>query len=453
MRRSTMPIRVLGLGIASAAATAILLVAVSSSAQGQTSSVEAQQTVDRLIPGAVVRLQPVLPRGALELNVVLPGQALPASSVPDAARQFAYAELGWRLELATASLTSALPALTGYHATDAAGRVPLGAGDDLDGTVQLAPGDLARQAVFDTPKLGSVSAQQANAQVQANLAVLRTGTAGPVLGNVNVSTVPINEALSAQSPGFPVLPTGRRFALSVDLPVDRVSALADQYGNIFNGLATGLVGDASATIEGLSITLHDASGARITSWTTARASTGNFLAGPGLQVPSTLSVTLPFVNLTNGSPPLGSVFGTAGEAGSAGGHTPGTGPITLRSGSSRARTARGYICPSNAGCAGASPRPPGKLRLRPGGQLVIEVGHPAQHIGVSLASGTGAYLRGLAPVKEIRPGTWATRIPHQLTRVRSIQVTVDTTTTSAFYQVGARTARRMRSHCHHQPRH
>lgn len=128
----------------------------------------------------------------LFLAYCLPPAAAPQAS---AARQFAYANIGWILSLVSATLGQTQPNLTSYQAT-IGGSIPDAAGDELNGVVRLNPGD---DPTTGMAKLDSISAQAAVGQLQANVATLTAGLASTPrlagqLQQIVLSVIPIGRS-------------------------------------------------------------------------------------------------------------------------------------------------------------------------------------------------------------------------------------------------------------------
>lgn len=355
------------------------------------------------------------------LQATLPGLLPAAPEKASVEQQFDYANIGWVLSMVSATVAQTEPELTSYRAT-IAGSVPDAAGDGLQGVVRLSPGD---DLTAGMTQLASISQQAAIGQLQANLTTLRNGLASPQLagqlGQAVVTVVPINKS-------------GTQFALAFDLTVQNLPALESQFGNILDGLATGLTGGQTATIEGLTINVHDANGARISSWQAPRAQTGELLATSGIDLPSTMVVTLPFTSVTGGPAPASSAFGAAGGSSAL------SKPITVRSGSTRVR-AEGSVCPPNAGCGGAGlhrgmKRP---LVLCPRRALVIQLPYLARRVSVALVDGSGND-RWLAHSRSLPHGGWRLQLPKQLHDPHAVFISVQPKNTDGevSYFIGAR---------------
>ena len=112
-------------------------------------------------------------------------------------------------------------------------------------------------------KIGSVGEKATVQQLESNIAVLKKAT-GEIITDSAIETVPIGT-------------TPATFGLQVDLRVHNLSELAPHIGDVFLGLATGLVGTPQATVEGLTINVVDDSGARASVWMNGRTGDGSAL--------------------------------------------------------------------------------------------------------------------------------------------------------------------------------
>lgn len=102
-----------------------------------------------------------------------------------------------------------------------------------------------------------------------------------------------------------------RFALEANLQASSINALDGHLGDLIDGLKIGLVGDSTATIEGLAVKVSVNGAPVIGAWQAAHSGSGYTVFSPDIQTPSDGlgGVTLEFANLTGGPAPSGTVFG------------------------------------------------------------------------------------------------------------------------------------------------
>jgi hypothetical protein len=114
------------------------------------------------------------------------------------------------------------------------------------------------------------------------------------------SALPAGTVELARVVTVPVDPSRGLFALEARLKVSRLEALAPHLGDVVDGLATGLVGDDTAVVEGLAIVVVDEQGQRAGWWRTERTETGIGIPGPTQVRGSVAPVDADFPNLTGG---------------------------------------------------------------------------------------------------------------------------------------------------------
>lgn len=359
--------------------------------------------------------------GPSSLQSSLPSLPVPVGQTSAVVRQFDYANVGWALGVAAATLAQSQPDLTSYQAT-VAGQVPDDIADDLAGIVRLSPGvdPLGPTAAGALPKLGSITQAEAQAQANANVATLRAGLAAGQLQDAKVSIVPLNG--------------DHQFAVSVDLTVQSLPAVSANLGDLLNGMATGLTGDSDATVEGLAVDVQDATGARLSSLSAPRAQTGDIEATDSVDLGDGLTVTLPFTSITGGPGPISSAFGTSASASAL------EQPITIHSGRTSARST-GTVCPSNAGCAGLGIRPgmPRPLTLQTGRHIKIRLPYAASRVTVSVLDADGADLYDKTVSK--RHGSWQITLPKGLGTAHAVSISATHGNDQVNYLIGAKHAR------------
>lgn len=238
------------------------------------------------IPGARSTLVTSNRTGGKELVVTLPADA--AGESPDRS-QAQVAHLGWLTGLVASSAATDQPDLTDFAARERDGSVPPGGANLWDGAVRVSPGS---DPSSPSSSLDSVTVDVALRQMDANLAVLRKG-----LGELLVS----DDAGIASTD-----PKANRFGVTVDLQVTRMSDVTPFFGDIFDGLATGLVGGTDPLIEGMAIRVTDTDGLAAGVWRLPRIGLGSVAFDPSIEVPDVRPLTMGFTSLTGtNNPPAG----------------------------------------------------------------------------------------------------------------------------------------------------
>jgi hypothetical protein len=268
------------------AAAALLYRSVDSDAAGSDIPVgELQEQVRAAIPGASAEIVSVEEGRAsfgrqLQL-VVTPAREDVARNEADA---FAYGDVAWRADMLAASLATEAPELAGYRLAPPAGMqvaVPPAALGVLQGSLP------APETASKLTSLGSVTEEEALAQMASNLDTLRNAVPPGAIASTDVSVVHIDAARD-------------RFALSVSVGTREGDALLKQAGDVMVGLQTGLVGGLSASIEGLAIAIQEEGRPLAASWIATRAMAGTTMLAPGHELPQVQSVDVEFPNLTGG---------------------------------------------------------------------------------------------------------------------------------------------------------
>jgi hypothetical protein len=231
-----------------------------------------------------------------QLNIQL-SQSDTAPSDPTEA-QFYYADRAWRGDLAAADIAMQDPQLAWWAMTDAQGDVPADAVDFYNERVRLVPGN---ENWTDLPELGTLDVSDANSQIFSNAGVLKGSAPAGTFGTVSASRVTIDSGLNS-------------YAYVVTVNSDLAPAqLLPEFGNIFNGLQTGLVGDESGLIDGMSIVLRSQGEPLAGAWIAERAGTGDFVFSDQINPPDQMVPTDSFPNLTGG--PASSSSATSGVMG------------------------------------------------------------------------------------------------------------------------------------------
>jgi hypothetical protein len=200
------------------------------------------------------------------------------------------AELGWK-----AHLVSGVAAARDARITEFSVDWP-GISQDqanlLTHRLRTEPGS----PLYEFPRLGTVSVGAARKQLASNLDALGAAVPAGVIKRTRVVTVPVDPAQGL-------------FGLEALIRVTDIAALRPYLGDVVDGLATGLVGDDSAVVEGLAINVIDNQGRRAGWWRTQRTGTGFGIPDPSLTGAPMPPVDVDFPNLTGGPPTLHSVSG------------------------------------------------------------------------------------------------------------------------------------------------
>ncbi len=204
-----------------------------------------------------------------------------AGSVGQLPADFVSAELSWRGFMASALVAQRF-GLAGFRIVNPDGSTPaLGTDDDYAGSFGASGPWAVRK------KIGSVSIDAAEAQLNSNFKTLQAAT-GPTFDHFSVQRLVLSEDDNA----FAFLVT-----IHSSLPTDRVRPYL---GDLLVGMQTGLVGDESARVDGLALVLENEDGALAASFSAPRAGAGELLFGHELDAPGTLSTKIVFPNLTGG---------------------------------------------------------------------------------------------------------------------------------------------------------
>jgi hypothetical protein len=290
----------------------------------------------------------VADRGGYALTLSVPAEdaaAQPASDDPafDApppradADVLPLAELGWKAHLVGGVAAADNARILSFSVTWP-GQSAAQAGA-LSHMVRTEPGaDLAGRF----PRLGTVALPTARKQLASNLDVLDSALPPGTVKVARVVTVPVDASRGL-------------FALEARIKVTRLDALTPHLGDVVDGLATGLVGDDTAVVEGLAIDVVDEQGARAGWWRTERTQSGFGVPGPTQPQGQVAPVDTDFPNLTGGPATIQSVSGGPGQrgtvAGSQSGHVLKTdhalGPVHLRETRAAVNRALGPGKPAN----------------------------------------------------------------------------------------------------------
>jgi hypothetical protein len=264
----------------------------------------AQAPVSQAFPGGAATLLAV-PGGEgsiLTVSIARASLHQPASSqegfaVPSPvvrADSFEAGEAGWRVGMAAAYAASANPAILGWSITPSEASMSAEASNYLHGPLRVVS-----EATIGWPsatKIGTVTESEAVRQLESNVSVLKSAT-GRTIEQSAIEVVPV----SADT-----------FGLEVDLKVASLSELAPHVGDVFLGLATGLVGEPTATVEGLAINVLDSSGERASVWMNGRDGDGSALGTSEALNPSNAHLAdATFPVLDGGPGTTASVSGTS----------------------------------------------------------------------------------------------------------------------------------------------
>ena len=235
----------------------------------------------------------VYDRGGYALTISVPAEdavSQPASDDPafDApppradAEALPLAELAWKAHLVGGVTAADDPRILQFSTTWV-GQTQAQA-QTLTHVVRTEPG---AELPGRFPRIGTASVATARQQLTSNLDVLRAALPAGTVERSRVVTVPVDASRGL-------------FALEVRLKVSSLDALTPHLGDVIDGLATGLVGDETAVVEGLAIDVVDEQGARAGWWRTERTQTGIGIPGPTQPDGSVAPVDADFPNLTGG---------------------------------------------------------------------------------------------------------------------------------------------------------
>ena len=288
------------LACATAIAAAFGGVAVTAGASDPTSAEQAAAAAraQEALPGAGASLSPAAHAGyRLTLSVsadaanALPGSDSPAFSAPPPAAGgglLPLAELGWKAHMIGGVVAADDPQVVefavewpGISSSDAS---------LMTYRMRTEPGTPLRAF----PRLGGVSAATASAQLTSSLDVLER-VLGSAFERSRIVVVPIEGSANL-------------FGVEADIRVTDLDAVRPYRGDVENGLATGLVGDETAVVEGLAVNLIDDQGRRAGWFRTERTGVGLGIVDPVLAGGSG-AVHAVYPNLTGGPPTSGSVSG------------------------------------------------------------------------------------------------------------------------------------------------
>jgi hypothetical protein len=223
-----------------------------------------------------------------DLNA-LPGSDDPAFAVPARPSDpLGSWELEWKFDLIAGVAAAGYRDITGWQAT-------------WPGITYRDP-PYERHGLYiaptNYPRLGTVDAQGATQQLASSLSVVHSVYPPGTITASRIVVVPVNAAANL-------------FGLEAQIRTPDMADLKPHIGDIVQGLETGLTGDQSATIEGLSIQLMDDAGHRSGWWSAVRAGSGAGLEDPSVsQCGYTPDTTFP--NLTGGPRTVDSGCGGGG---------------------------------------------------------------------------------------------------------------------------------------------
>lgn len=262
-----------------------LLLGLGSTASAAPGPANASAVVNDFLPGATATIQsaPSTSNSSAEvLAIQLPSSAIPSGQT-GLQLQFVYHEIGWKARVAASLVAQGDANVTSYTVTTASGNVPTGAFNDFHG------GFATIGAAIGEPELDSVAPTLAMKQLQSNLSALQ-------------GAMPPGSVTQAVATMVPSSPSGDQYVLEADVTIDQASSLVGFYGDVLQGLQTGLTGDpSSAVIEGLAIVVTTPDGTPVVgSWQATRSLSGVLQFADPSQASESLQVTTEFPNLTGG---------------------------------------------------------------------------------------------------------------------------------------------------------
>jgi hypothetical protein len=277
-----------GLFLAAACIGLVTELVSSSQADDYTSTV-----VSNVLPGSAVRItfdgsEQWNGSDVQDLSIVLPPGDTPPPDPTEA--KFYFADRAWRAEMAAADIAMQNPGLASWDISSQ-GSVPSGAEDFYNGRVRVDPGD---ENWADLPDLGTLSTADASSQIVSNAGVLKNSAPAGTFNSVAASRLTIDSGINSYA---------YTVTVNSDLPP---AQLLPQFGNIFDGLQAGLVGDENGLIDGLAIIVRSQGEPIAGSWIAERAGVGDEIFAQGLDLPDPMVPTDSFPNLTGGPAVTGS---------------------------------------------------------------------------------------------------------------------------------------------------
>lgn len=298
-------------GLAAVATLSVTLVVSSSGGASGPSPADqaaAAAPVREVLPGADASLK-TTPSGGVRLSITAPPGALTLPGTDDPsltapaptsdANIIPAAQLAWRAQLAAGLVASRNSAALGFDVDLPDAKPDPEQRSYLHMSLRRRPGSPTNTG-FD--RLGTVPLAQARGQLSSNLEIL-------------TAALPANTVKSSRVVVIPVDAAHGLFALETDLKVAALETLKPRLGDVVSGLATGLIGDERAVVEGLAINVVDERGQRAAWWRTTRAGIGMGVPSPVFASVPVLSVDRAFPNLTGGSPTIDSVSSQAASGG------------------------------------------------------------------------------------------------------------------------------------------
>lgn len=260
-------------------------------------TVDISTMVSSVLPGSVVTMQSAGAQSSTPTQgmlVQLSPSAIP-SGLTTLEQEFAYEDIGWRVRLVASIANETNPYLTSFSVLPTTGTVPINAQDALHGGIVVG------SQPFNNPSLDSVGPSAALSQLQSNLTALK-------------NALPTGSVLSESAVVLPLGSSVNQFALQANVTVDQPSSVAGHYGDVIEGLQTGLIGGPfTSMIEGLEIEVTAADGTPVVgAWESTRSASGTLQFGDPTQATSSMQVTTSFPVLTGGPTTASGALGSPG---------------------------------------------------------------------------------------------------------------------------------------------
>jgi hypothetical protein len=253
----------------------------------------AQTTVGNLLPGATASIENVSSSGTpTQILQIQLGSSQVATGLSNMAETFSLDQIGWLARLAATTVNQADPEVSGYQVLDSDGQSPSATVDALHG------GFVSLNTELDMPLIDTVPASQGLAQLNSNLAVLQ-------------SSMPVGSIVSESAQALTVDSLANQYALEANITIGQSSDIANHYGDVIDGLSTGLVGNLALTsIEGLSVEVTTSAGAPVVGfWESTRSQYSVLQFADPSQATGTFETTTTYPDLDGGPPQVETVIG------------------------------------------------------------------------------------------------------------------------------------------------
>jgi hypothetical protein len=229
------------------------------------------------------------PDSPLSLNIQL---GSPTASGSARENVFRWSEVMWQADAAAALASTIDPAIDAFQITEPDGSTPAGAANFMRGSVRGNPTNSA----IDEPSLDTISPAIASRQMQSNISALTAAMEPGAITAATVDTTPFGNSSD-------------QFLVDVKVSLDSVADLEGFYGDLVDGLQTGLVGGGDSLVEGLEVQVSVNGQPELGVWTDPRGGLGALQLDPSLTPPDAYVPTATYKDLTNGPSTSSSVVG------------------------------------------------------------------------------------------------------------------------------------------------